>query len=147
METTTRPACSEDTAFAREVHHLAYRDAVERQFGPWDEAQQDALFQEDWDSTEHDMLLCDGVPCGFVSVEECPGCLHVRQLVIHPDFQRRGIGAAFVRGVMRVAAARRIPVRLGTFQKNTAVEFYRKLGFTESDRTDTHVLLEWESST
>ena len=55
---------------------MAYREPVERQFGPWDEAQQDAFFQRDWSSTEHEILLRDGIPCGFVSVEDLPKYLH-----------------------------------------------------------------------
>jgi GNAT superfamily N-acetyltransferase len=144
MKITTRPATDADTDFARTAHHLAFRDPVERQFGPWDEAQQDAFFQKDWDSIEHDILLCDGVPCGIVSVDEFQDYLHVRQLVVHPLFQRRGVGTTFLLGIMDAAAARDIPVKLGTFQNNTAVEFYRKLGFTEFGRTETHILMEWE---
>jgi hypothetical protein len=38
VEITTRQAAAADTDFAREAYHAAYRDVVERQFGPWDEA-------------------------------------------------------------------------------------------------------------
>lgn len=143
MEITRRAASREDTAFARETHHLAYRETVERQFGPWDEAQQDTLFQNGWGSTEHEILLCDGVPCGFISVDDFPDYVHIRELVVHPDYQRRGVGTAFLHGLMEIAAARGVPIKLGTFHKNRAVEFYRKLGFTEFDRTETHILMKW----
>lgn len=43
-----RPATSSDTEFARTTHHAAYRDVVSRQFGAWDEALQDRLFEEKW---------------------------------------------------------------------------------------------------
>ena len=47
MNVTRRPAREPDTEFARQIHHLAYRDVVERQFGPWVEADQDNFFQGD----------------------------------------------------------------------------------------------------
>ena len=45
---------------------------------------------------------------------------------------------------MEIAAARGVPIKLGTFHKNTAAEFYRELGFTEFDRTQTRILMKWE---
>ena len=51
MQVTTRPAQDADTPFARAVHHAAYRDVVERQFGPWNEAAQDQYFATGWDPT------------------------------------------------------------------------------------------------
>ena len=44
------------------------------------------------------------------------------------------------------ARVRGVPVHLGTFTKNRALDLYRRLGFQEIDRTDTHVLLEWRDA-
>ena len=142
MEASKRPATKDDVEFARRAHHLAYREVVVRQFGEWDEGRQDTFFDTGWTSAQHEILLCDGAPCGYVSVDEFPGYTHVRELVIHPEYQRRGIGTAFLRQVVQQAQARHVPVRLGVLRENRAVEFYRKLGFKEFDRTDTHILME-----
>lgn len=42
-----RPAVPADTHFARRVHHAAYREVVERQFGSCNEEQQDRFLEGD----------------------------------------------------------------------------------------------------
>jgi hypothetical protein len=59
VEITTRQAAAADTDFAREAYHAAYRDVVERQFGPWDEAAQDAYFTADWRPAAAELVLVD----------------------------------------------------------------------------------------
>jgi ribosomal protein S18 acetylase RimI-like enzyme len=145
IKVTTRPATVADTEFARRVHHAAYRDVVERQFGPWDAAAQDSFFASNWGGAAFEILLADGVPCGYVCIEdrEAEADVHVRELVIAPDYQGRGIGTALLRGAQARARARGVPVHLGTFTQNRALALYRRLGFRELERTDRHVLLRW----
>ncbi len=145
MPFTTRPAVAADAAFAREAHHGAYRDVVIRQFGAWDEEMQDAYFERSWEGQDREIILRDGVPCGYAGVEFKGDYVHVRELVIHPAYQGQGIGTAFLRGVCAQAAARGVPVKLGVFHQNRAVAFYQRLGFQEFDRTETHILMEWPS--
>jgi ribosomal protein S18 acetylase RimI-like enzyme len=146
MELTTRPAHESDTGFAREAHHRAYREVVERQFGPWVEQEQDRYFEGDWTTATFEIVLCDGLACGYVCIEDRDDDIHVRELVLLPEYQGRGIGSSILRGVMERARARRVPVRLGTQHKNRALELYLRLGFEEIGRTETHVLLEWSSA-
>ena len=47
---TLRLATDADKAFARHVHHQAYHDVIVRQFGEWNEAEQDAYFDSTWAS-------------------------------------------------------------------------------------------------
>ena len=143
MNVTRRAATDADTPFAREAHHGAYREAVERQFGPWEEARQDELFGRDWADGEFEMLEVDGVPCGYVCIEEREKDFHVREIVVHPAYQGRGIGTAVLRETQERARAKGVPVVLGTFLTNRAAELYRRLGFRETGRSETHILMEW----
>ena len=145
MNITTRPAAETDAAFAREAHHGAYRDVVIRQFGAWDEQVQDGFFERSWEDHRHEIILHDGVPCGYTSVEFNDDYVHVREFVIHPAFQGQGLGTAFLQGVCAQAAARGLPIKLGVFHQNRAVAFYRRLGFREYARTEMHILMEWHS--
>ena len=142
-EVTTRQAQVEDREFARRAHHAAYREVVERQFGPWDEATQDRFFGEEWNPDKTQILRFGGADCGYCVIEHRPEDIHLRELVIHPDFQGRGIGTRVLQRLRRAAEASGIPVRLGTFLKNDAVRLYKRLGFREMGTTGTHVLLEW----
>jgi len=138
-----RPATDADRAFARRVHHLAYRDVIERQYGAWVEAQQDGFFESSWDSVPHDIILVDGEPCGYVSIEDRATDVHVRELVLAPDYQGREIGSAVLRTVIEGARARGVPVHLGTHLANRAAKLFRRLGFRQIGTTDTHFLFEW----
>lgn len=143
MKISRRPALDADTDFARSVHHQAYRDVVVRQFGVWDEKAQDEFFKGDWDSAAFEIILCDEVPCGYMCIEDREGDIHVRELVVLPQFQGQGVGSHILREVFERARTRRVPVRLETQQANRAVNLYRRLGFRELGRSDTHIQMEW----
>lgn len=135
-----RPATAADTAWARGVHHAAVRDVVERQFGSWDEAQQDRFFDNDWSGGSFEVIEYDGVACGYVCIEDRSDDVHVREIDIDPSFQGLGIGTAVIRSAIELARTRGVPVLLGTLHANRAAELYRRLGFIEARKTDTHTL-------
>src|SRR5690349_20442905 len=111
MEVTRRASTEADSGFARRVHHLAYREVAERQFGPWDEAVQDRFFESGWAAALHEIIECDGTPVGYCSVVEMADHLEVRELVVAPEFQNRGIGSRVLEGVLAHARERNVPVR------------------------------------
>jgi len=143
MDITKRPGLATDVEFTRSVHHRAYRDVVVAQYGQWNEAAQDQFFIAAWSLAPHDVILCDDVRCGCMSVEDRDDDIHLREFVIDPDSQRKGIGTHLLRDVIERAIARSVPVLLATHQLNRAVNLYRRLGFRESGRTDSHILMEW----
>src|SRR5438045_7640611 len=114
MNISRRPAAIDDTDFARSVHHRAYRDVIERQYGPWDESTQDKLFAAAWSGAEHEIVLNDEVRCGYTSIEIRADVIYLHELVIDPDFQGRGIGTEILRNVIEQAILRGVPVRLRT---------------------------------
>lgn len=138
-----RRATPADRDFARSVHHRAYRDVIERQYGPWDEPAQDKLFDDAWSAAAHEIILCDGVSCGYSCVEDQNGYIHLRELVVDPAFQSRGIGTHIIRDVIKRAIGRGVPVRLHTHIVNRAAKLYRRMGFLETERTESHLWLEW----
>lgn len=133
-----RPAAPGDTAWARQTHHAAVRDVVTRQFGPWDETQQDQFFKNDWKGGSFQIIDYRGTRCGYLCVEDRPGDIHLRELVIAPEFQGRG--TAVISTVIESAQKRQVPLVLGALHKNRASKLYRHLGFVEFGRTDTHTL-------
>ena len=143
MLVSRRPATSQDTEYARTVHHRAYRDVCIRQFGHWDEGAQDGFFENVWSSMTHEILMRSGVKCGYICVEHRVDDVYVHELVLDPDFQSQGIGSDILRGVIEHARSRRIPVRLATLRMNRATDLYRRLGFRDVGLTETHIQMEW----
>jgi GNAT superfamily N-acetyltransferase len=135
-----RPATEQDMEWARTVHHAALRGVVEGQFGPWDEAQQDQFFLRDWVGGTFEIVECDGRRCGYVSVEEREADVYLREIVIAPEYQNRGIGTLVVADAIDRAGQRCVPVVLGALHANRARQLYRRLGFQEVGSTDTHTL-------
>lgn len=78
-----------------------------------------------------------------VSMEDRSDLVHLRELVLLPEFQQRGIGIALLRQVMTRAQHRGVSVQLGTLHANRAAALYRRPGFREIGRTDTQILFEW----
>jgi len=138
-----RLASHSDTNFARHVHHAAYHDVVVRQFGLWDEEEQDRFFEEDWRSGRFNIILFTGFPCGYSRVDVNKDSIIVHELVISPEFQRKGIGTAILNQIIKEAETTGMPVRLGALKANRAVGLYRRLGFRDVDSTETHVSLEY----
>jgi ribosomal protein S18 acetylase RimI-like enzyme len=143
MTLTDRAAAEDDRNFVRETHHAAYEDAVTRQFGRWDVAEQDGFFDRSWDPARMRVLLLDGEPCGYCVVEDRTDNVQVQELVVHPRYQGKGVGTEVLARAQRLAAERSVPVRLGTFHTNRARELYERVGFRVVGETETHVLMEW----
>ncbi len=142
VEVTTRPATAGDKALARALHHAAYRDVVTRQFGSWDETVQDGFFDKGWDPSDYRIILADGEPCGFTAIIEHPDHVQVRELVVHPDWQNRGIGSRLLGKAIETAKARHVPVRLRVLHENRAIRLYERFGFRRTGGTETHVEME-----
>jgi ribosomal protein S18 acetylase RimI-like enzyme len=132
-----------DHDFARETHHLGYRDVSERQFGPWDELQQDAYFETAWARGLTTILLLHEAPCGYAVIQDLPAEVHVGELVIHPRYQGRGVGTAVMQQAMERASQRGVPLRLRVLQQNRARILYQRLGLRQYGATATHFLMEW----
>jgi GNAT superfamily N-acetyltransferase len=132
-----------DSDFVRAVHHRAYRDVIERQYGNWSDSMQDTYFSDVWFAAAHDIVLCDSIPCGYTGIDDLAAEIYVRELVIDPDFQSLGIGTRLVKDIQNQATARGVPVRLQTHIVNRAQYLYARLGFRETSRTETHILMEW----
>jgi len=142
---TDRPAQPLDGPFARAVHHAAYREVSLRQFGRWDLTEQDGFFARGWRPDLTIIIHADGVPCGYAQIADLPDEVHLGDLAILPEFQRRGIGTAVVQSAMSRAKARGVRLRLQVLHQNGARKLYLRLGLREYSRTSSHVLMEWSA--
>lgn len=115
-----------------------------RQFGEWDETRQDEWFESDWSGGSFEVLLCDEVPCGYLFIEETVECIRIRELVLLPEYQGRGIGSSLLCDAMDRAKQGRLPLTLEVLHENRARDLYRSLGFRECGGTETHVRMQWD---
>lgn len=77
-----------------------------------------------------------GDPVGFVSAVRAPDALHVLELAVRRDHQRRGVGRRLMQALIDAARSARLPaVTLTTFRDVAFnAPFYQGLGFEILDR-------------
>jgi len=140
VDVTRRPATNDDRAEALAIHHRAYRDVVERQFGHWDESAQDGYFGQAWTGHPHDILERAGRAIGFVAVEERARSVVIHELVVDPAFQGRGVGTHVLRSVIDDARRLGRRVELQVLHDNDgARRLYERVGFRACSSTPTHL--------
>ncbi|WP_338804886.1 GNAT family N-acetyltransferase [Xenorhabdus griffiniae] len=73
----------------------------------------------------------DALPVGFILAKPLDDGLHIMELSVHENWQRKGIGKALIEKVIQVAEQRHLnAVTLTTFRYvNWNAPFYHKLGF------------------
>src|SRR5207245_810854 len=60
MRIERRSALAAERGALRLMNHASYREVVEKQFGSWDESEEDRLFDEMWANTSVEAIVCDG---------------------------------------------------------------------------------------
>ena len=84
-----------------------------------------------------------GADAGILAVAHELDCLRVNQLLVLPEYQGKGVGTACLRRVLEDAARSKLPVRLQALKLNRrAIEFYRRLGFSDAGTDATHIQME-----
>jgi ribosomal protein S18 acetylase RimI-like enzyme len=138
--------CSEhDKAWAYALKSEAYREVVERQFGPWDEDLQRRLFDERWDPAISQLVIIDGERAGLLALEDRGGQLWLDEIQIAQPWRGRGIGTTILVDVIRAAQAAGKAIGLQVLTENRrAMALYRRLGFEAVGETATHVVMRLE---
>lgn len=143
MRYTLRRCTDGDRAWAYALKSEAYREVVERQFGPWNEEFQRRLFEEHWKPTLSNVVVVDSKAVGLVAVEARGDCLWLREIQVAFGWRGKGIGNAIIRDLIGRAHAGHQPHRLQVLKGNErAQRFYRRHGFRIIGETDTHILME-----
>lgn len=137
-----RRAKARDSEFAYRVKKATLAGYVRQVWG-WDEEEQRRLHQRRFATQDFRVIVVSGVDVGVIALSCRPDCLKVNQLLVLPEYQGKGVGTACMKDVLEEAAASGLPVRLQVLKVNRrAVEFYRRLGFSDTCLDDTHVQME-----
>src|SRR5262245_37649056 len=114
----TRRARVSDHRFLKELHHAAYRDVVTRQFGCWNEVDQDVWFEKGLLEAEYRIVESDGIPVGAIAVQDHPDHIALVEMQLLPAYQNKGIGTELLALELRRAAEFGLPVRLQVLREN-----------------------------
>ena len=88
-----------------------------------------------------------GGDAGCLATEPRADHVWVSKLYIHPDHQRRGIGAIVLHRAIAEARAQALPLRLSVLVTNPAQAFYRREGLRAYQHTPERVFMTTEPET
>jgi GNAT superfamily N-acetyltransferase len=147
LEYRLRPAIASEIHALYEIHRAGMREYVEATFGEWaEELQREAFVSKYADLASPaytlDVVLVDGEVAGYLHVEREADMVLLANIRVAPRWQRHGLGAALVEGVIAVAAP--LPVELGVLRVNPARALYERLGFHVTEETVTHFRMRHE---
>jgi ribosomal protein S18 acetylase RimI-like enzyme len=142
MEALRREASHADSEFCYTVKVAAHRDNIIATYGAWDEAEQRAYHEKKWSPDEVRIMVADGADVGWVRCLEGAERVDIGGLYLLPSHQRRGIGTIVLQRVLEEARAAGKALFLQVMKQNSALAFYRKLGFVVVRETETHFEME-----
>jgi ribosomal protein S18 acetylase RimI-like enzyme len=138
---TTRPATPDDKELLRRIHHAAYRDVVERQFGVWDEAEQRARFDKSVSADHERIIELGGIAIGSIASIEADDHVFLSGIQLLPEYQNRGIGSELITRELAHAKSLDKPLRLQVLRANRARALYERLGFRVVSETEHHFVM------
>ena len=124
-------AGEQDKSFLRTLNREVYEPVVVKQFGTWNDAFQDRVFEEKWAVQNYQIVEHAGQRVGAIWVTKEPDHLWLREIQISPPYQNRGIGTKLLMKVMNEAAQSDLPLRLRVLIENRAKALYERHGFRD----------------
>ena len=129
MDWQLRPAVESDKPFLYRLHGLTMRRHIETTWG-WDEAWQREDFNQRFERYAISVIEKDAEAIGSLWLEERTTALYIADIQLLPEWQRRGIGTAVLRGVIADAVSRTLDVELVVLPVNEgARRLYERIGF------------------
>lgn len=124
------------------------RPYVERIWG-WDEDYQRKDFDGDFSHIKQfNVIEVDSRLVGFVQYYFEYPYFEVVEIHLLPEYRGNGIGSDILRYLQKVCIAQDRKIRIGCFKENhQAKVLYQKLGFMQTEETDTHYILEYPNYT
>jgi GNAT superfamily N-acetyltransferase len=99
---TLRPATEADHDWLRWLHHATMRASVEPIWG-WDQARQDAYFDEHFDPTRCQIVRSSGRDVGVIEVDWSQADVFLANVQVAPDCQGSGLGTQLIRDLQAQA--------------------------------------------
>ena len=148
MDYKIRFATPDDHNLIYALKSQSVRPYVEKIWG-WDEDYQRNDFDGDFSHIKQfNVIEIDGSFAGFVQYYFEYPYFEVVEIHLLPEYRSKGIGSNILRYLQKVCIAQDRKIRIGCFKENhRAKALYQKLGFMQTEETDTHYILEYPNYT
>jgi GNAT superfamily N-acetyltransferase len=118
------------------------RDYVVATWGAWNADEAREQIENDVRASRSSIVVMDGQPVGLLHVDELSTHIHLDQLFILPEHQRKGVGHQILVQILERARTVGLPLRLWVLRINPATKFYERLGFKVIEQTPASLHLE-----
>ena len=148
-----RPQAEVDRDFLYRLY--ASTRAAEMALADWSEAQkleflqlqfnaQSKHYAEYFPDASFDIIELDGVAIGRLYLDAGEEEFRVIDIALLPEYRGRGIGARYMRDVMRRAADRDACVTIHVEKNNPAMSLYERLGFVPVEDKGVYWFMRWD---
>jgi len=137
-----RKAEETDREAIYQMYRLVMRGFISDIWG-WDEQWQRADFSAHFDPHGITLAFHEDELAGYCHVESRDSQLFIRMIVVHPHYQRNGIGKRLLESVIASAGKQSKSIGLEVFKINeVARAFYERYGFNVDGETPTsHIMV------
>ena len=148
MDYKIRFATPDDYDLIYALKSESIRPYVEKIWG-WDEDYQKKDFDGDFSNMEQfHVIEVGGKFVGFVQYYFEYPYFEVVEIHLLPEYRGKGIGSDILQYLQKVCIAQDRKIRIGCFKENhRAKALYQKLGFMQTEETETHYILEYPNYT
>ena len=143
MNYKLRSCCLEDLEFILELKTLGMKWYIEKLYG-WDLGLQREITKQEMNSKLEDIKIVTlgSKDIGVTTFSEYKDFYEVGLIVIHPDYQNKGIATSIIKKYINTAKMNKKRIVIKTYKENPAKNLYLKLGFTIFKTDKTHLYLE-----
>lgn len=130
-----------DVAFAFEAKRAAMGPHIIKRW-PWNEAFQRDLHERHYREKPFLQIRRSEQRLGTLSFHRRPDHIRFGEFYLFPEYQGRGAGSFILAHALAVADGLGLPVRLEYLHWNPVGSLYRRHGFQEIGRSETHCYLQ-----
>ena len=142
MKIEFRKCKQNDISFILELKELGMKWYIEKIYG-WNIEIQKEKTKREIEKFKDTMkiIVVDNQDIGVTNFFEDEGKYHVGLIIVHPDYQGKGIATKIINDYIDIAKKEQKEILIKTYKYNPAKKLYEKLGFKQYDEDDTHVYL------
>lgn len=155
MATALRPAIASDEEFLFSVYASTRVD--EMSLVSWDDSQkesflrmqfylQDRFYKENYPGAQFQVIMLDEQSIGRLYIHRRSTVIHIIDIALLPEFQKRGIGSTLLNAILEEARTDNLPVTIHVERFNPALHLYQRLGFSLVEDRGVYYFLRWSST-
>ena len=143
MDFTLRDCLISDAKFILKLKELGMKWYIEKLYGWNVDVQMEKTIAELGENLNNmKIIVAEGKDIGVTTFTEYDDYFQVGLIVLHPDFQNKGIASQIIKNYIEIAKNKRKRIIIKTFKENPAQNLYKRLGFQVYETDNTHLHLE-----